>query len=100
MAQTTIATQVHQSLDVHGHFATQIAFHRELGDFVAQLFHIGIADVLDLGGGDHSGGSTNLLRASAPDTVDRSQCDFGMLMIWNVYTGNTSHAATLFIQKS
>src|SRR5690606_38297486 len=26
MTQTTVATEVHQTLDVHGHFATQIAF--------------------------------------------------------------------------
>jgi hypothetical protein len=38
MANATIATQVHQALDAHRDFTTQIALCRQLADFVAQFF--------------------------------------------------------------
>jgi len=34
----------------------------------------------------------DLTRARPPDAVNRGQRDLGMLMVRNVYTGNTSHS--------
>jgi hypothetical protein len=32
MTETTVATNVHQTLDVHGGFTAQVTFNGELGD--------------------------------------------------------------------
>src|SRR5512133_992741 len=40
MAKAAIATNVHQTLDVHGGFATQITFNGEFSHFVAHLFKL------------------------------------------------------------
>jgi hypothetical protein len=50
-----VATQVHQTLDVHGQFTTQIAFDDELGDFVTQLFQFAVVQILDLLVGRNAG---------------------------------------------
>jgi hypothetical protein len=33
MTNSTVTTQIHQTLDIHGNFTTQVAFYRELTDF-------------------------------------------------------------------
>src|SRR5665647_1022479 len=51
MAHATVTAQIHQTLDVHGNFTAQIAFHLKPGDFIAQLLNFGIVQILDLGRG-------------------------------------------------
>src|SRR5262245_42187392 len=41
MTLAAVAAQVHQTLDVHGHFAAQIAFDGKFADLLAQLVHLG-----------------------------------------------------------
>src|SRR3954470_4349924 len=48
MAEAAIAADVHQSLDVHRRLATQVAFDGEESDLVADLFEIGVGQILDL----------------------------------------------------
>jgi hypothetical protein len=40
MAETAVATDVHQTLDVHRGFTTQVTLDGELADLVADLFQI------------------------------------------------------------
>src|SRR5580658_3010755 len=42
VAQATPGAQIHQSLDVHRHFAAQIAFHRPLRHLRADRGHFGL----------------------------------------------------------
>ena len=42
MAQATIATEVHQTLDVHRHFTTQVTLDGEFTYFVTQTIHLRI----------------------------------------------------------
>src|SRR5512139_1504648 len=49
MTQATIATQIHQALDIHGDFTTQITFNREFANLITQLLHIGVTNVFDFG---------------------------------------------------
>ena len=48
MAQTTITTKVHQTLDVHGNFAPKIAFDLVIPvDRLADLQHISVGKLID-----------------------------------------------------
>ena len=49
MTQTAVATEVHQTLDVHVDFATQVTFGGDLRDFVTQLIDLLVAQVLAAG---------------------------------------------------
>jgi len=45
MTVATVATEVHQTLDAHGHFAAQVAFDGEFADLGAQRFEFGFGQV-------------------------------------------------------
>jgi hypothetical protein len=55
MTHTAVATQVHQTLDVHGQFTTQIAFDDEFCYFIAQLFQFAVVQIFDLFIGRNTG---------------------------------------------
>ena len=95
MTQTAVATQVHQTLDVHGQLTAQIAFHDELGDFVTQLFQLVIVQVLDLLVGRNAGSSANVLCARTANTIDGGQADYGVLMVGDVDPCNTCQSLFL-----
>src|SRR5690606_38451365 len=73
MTEAAVAADVHQTLDVHRRFATQVAFDRELGDLVADLFQIGVRQVLDLLRVVDASGFADLASARAADAEDRRQ---------------------------
>ena len=56
MAQAAVAAQIHQALDRHTHFATQVAFDDELADFGAQALDFRLGQVTDFGGGSDACG--------------------------------------------
>ena len=95
MTHAAVATQVHQTLDVHGQFAAQVAFHDKLADFVAQFLEFVIVQVLDLLVGRDTGCVADLLRTRTANTVDSRQADNGVLMIWDVNPCNTCHSLFL-----
>jgi hypothetical protein len=97
MAQAAIAGEVHQSLDVHRHFATQIALDRVVpvdglanaDDFVvAERVHA--ARLLD------PDFSTDLLGFRRTDPVDVLKSDHDTLGGRNVHTGYTSQSPNSF----
>lgn len=50
MTQTTVATEVHQTLDFHVDFATQVTFSGELRHFATQQLNLLVAQIFDLSG--------------------------------------------------
>ena len=94
MAHPAIAPQIHEALDTHRHFTTQVTLDGELRDFVAQPFHVRLGQILDLDGAANAGRITDLLRTSAPNTENRGQRDLGVLVVGNVYPCNAGHAFT------
>jgi hypothetical protein len=40
MSKAPIAPDIHQALDVHGGFSTQITLNCELGDFITNFFQL------------------------------------------------------------
>ena len=83
--------EVHQPLDVHRGFATQVAFDDELGDGVTDFLLIAVRQVLDLLVVGNAAGFADLARARTTDAEDRRQADFGVLVRRNVDTSNTCH---------
>src|SRR6185369_4423516 len=95
MTEASVAAQVHQALDVDRHLAAQIAFDRDATDFLADLFQIGVGQVLDLSVKGHPGRFADLLRGRTADAVDRGQADLGVLVGRNVDTSNACHVRFL-----
>ena len=50
MAETTVTTDVHQTLDVHRRLATQVTFDGEQSDLITDLFEISVSQILDFFG--------------------------------------------------
>jgi hypothetical protein len=49
VSQATVATEIHEALDVHVNFAAQVALDRFLGDFVANLIEFFLVEVGNFG---------------------------------------------------
>jgi hypothetical protein len=62
MAETAVATDVHQTLDVHRGLAAQVTLDRHCADLVADLFQVPVGQVLDLLGVRNAVASQILLR--------------------------------------
>jgi hypothetical protein len=91
MAQTAPRAEIHQTLDVHRNLTPQVALDGEFRDLLAQLFHIAVRQVLDLGRVLDAGRGADRARAATAYAVNRGQRDFRMLMIRNVDATNTGH---------
>ena len=72
-------------------FAAQVALDRELRDLLADLVHLGVREVLDLGGVLDAHRLADQPRARTSDAVDRRQRDRGVLVVRDVDAGNTGH---------
>src|SRR5690242_14667610 len=91
VAKTAVATQIHQTLDGDTHLATQIAFDNVLGDFVAELLHLTLAEGLDRRGRNHSGVRADLLGPAAADAVDALQADPDVFLDRQIDTRDARH---------
>src|SRR5690606_10998218 len=95
VAQATVATQIHQALDLHIHFTTQVAFGIHLGYFATQLFDLLVSQILDFCCRINAGSSTDFLCSGATNTKDVGQRDNSVLVIRNVNACNTGHSVEL-----
>jgi hypothetical protein len=95
MAQTTVGTEIHETLDVHRGFAAKIAFHlivavdgfadrKNLG--VSQLMHAALCRDTDL--------LDDLLSEFRTDPVDIGQSDDNTLLSRDVDASYTGHACS------
>jgi hypothetical protein len=91
MAESAVAANVHQSLDVHGCLATQITFDRELSDLVPDFLQVTIGQVFDLLGIRNATGFADFASASASDSKNGGQANFGMLLRRNIDASDTCH---------
>jgi hypothetical protein len=100
MAEATVATDVHQSLDVHGRFATQITFDGELTNLVADFFQVTVSQILDLLGIGDATSFANFSGAGATNPENGSQANFRMLLRRNIDTSDTCHFCPLKLLQS
>src|SRR5690554_5609995 len=100
VADTTVAAEVHQALDVHADFAAQIAFEGQLRNLTAQRVELLLGQIANLGGWRDSGGRAQRLRRGRTDPIDVAQGNHHVLVVWYVDTGNTGHIFTPISLKS
>ena len=91
MPNTSVATEVHQALDVHRRLTAQVTFDHEIRDDITNTGYFGFRQVLNRRFGCNAGGLTNLLRTGVADPIDRGQSNNDVLVNRNVYTCYTSH---------
>jgi hypothetical protein len=91
VAESAVATNVHQTLDVHGGLATQVTFDSELGDLIANFFQIPVGQILDLLGISDATSFANFASAGATDSKDSRQANFRMLLRRNIDASDTCH---------
>jgi hypothetical protein len=94
VANATIATQIHQSLDVHRYLAAKIALDLVFADFRPKPIDLVFGKRLNPRILCHTGRGADLSRAATANTVDSRQGDDRMLAIGDVYTGDTRHSGT------
>ena len=97
MTQATVTAKVHQTLDVHLNFTTQVTFNGEVridvltdgqNFCVGQFVHAACAlDAYSFADG---------FSRCVADTCDISECDRHPLVCRDVYAGNTCHVVFLF----
>jgi hypothetical protein len=92
VAETTVATEIHQSLDVHVDLTTKVAFDLEvLVDALADLLDVGVVEILGALALGNPRNLTDLLRVMRADSVDVLQRNHRMFPTWKVDTCDTSH---------
>jgi len=95
MTKSTIAPNVHQTLDVHGGLTTEVTLNGELRDFVADFFQVPIGEVLDFFGVIDATRNANFARASATNAKNSRQTHFRVLVGRNVDASDTCHVRPL-----
>src|SRR5262245_33268590 len=95
MTHATPGAQIHQTLDVHGHFTTQIAFDDPLCNLRAQRRDFGVGQVLHPGGRIDACQLAAVFRTRAADAVDVGKPHPYVLVHRDVDAGNTCHGLTL-----
>jgi hypothetical protein len=91
MTEATVATDVHQSLDVHGCFTTEVTLNRELRDLVANFFQIPVSQIFDFLGIRDATSFANFACAGATDPEDGCQANFRMLLRRNIDASDACH---------
>jgi hypothetical protein len=91
MSKTTIATQVHQALDIDRHLSTKITLNRETTNLLSKTLEIRIRQILYLAIKGHATINTQLLCSRPANAIDRHQTDFRVLVRWDINASDTSH---------
>src|SRR6185437_1419520 len=95
MAQAAIAAEIHQALDVHRHFAAQIAFDEKVAvDRLADLDDLGVGQVVDAALRRDADLVADLLGRA--DAMDVAQADHDPLLGGNIDAGDTCHVVLRF----
>jgi hypothetical protein len=95
MTNPTVATEIHESLDIHSHFTTEVALDREAGDSIAQSCYLRFTEVFDFRARLYAGLGADTVRTRSTNAVYRRQRDADVLVDWNIDSCNTCHCFTL-----
>src|SRR6185295_16748043 len=96
MAKPPIAAEIHQPLDVHGDFASEIAFHDVVAvDGLANLDDLGLGQIAHAPACRDTDFFANILGVGRTDAVDVAQGDLHALVGWNVDASNARHVGLL-----
>jgi len=100
MPQAAVASQIHQPLDIHCHFAPQIAFDAVLAvNQLSDTQNFGIGQFLHPTLGGYADLAADVFRGLAPNPMNIGQGNFDSLLRWYIYASNARHLRT-FIRLS
>ena len=92
VAQSSVAPDVHEHLDVLIHFASQIALDLVLSlDYLAKLDNFGLAEMVGLGASVDTSAATDLEGLRAPDPVDVGERNFDSLLAGQINASDSCH---------
>ena len=92
MPEPTKCSGIHQSLDVHRHFFTQIAFHAIVTfDDFSNLDDFVFTDILHANGSVDSGLFQNRLSGNTANPLHIRQTDIDPFVFWQIHARNTRH---------
>src|SRR5690554_969185 len=91
MTQTTMTSEILQTLNVHLYFTTQIALDRHLGDFSSKCIKLFVCKVFDLQARINTGCIAKLLSCRPANTKNVGERDNSMFVIGYIDTGYTCH---------
>jgi hypothetical protein len=92
VAEPTVATEVHEPLDVHVDLATKVTLDLEvLVDALTDLFDVCVVEILGAFALGDTGELADLLRMMRADPVDVLQRNHCMFATWKVDACDTSH---------
>jgi len=94
MPNSTITAKVHQTLDVHGYFATKITLDSELGNFSTKRFNFTLGQILNLCIFRYTRSLADTSGAGRTDPIDLGQRNDSVLTIGNIDACNTGHQVT------
>ena len=96
MAMSSITSKVHQPLDVHRYFTTQVAFHFKLRRFRPKFFSLLFTQILHLDIACNTSVVAYLLRSGTADSKYGGQANLNMLVVRQV---NSSYSCHVLVSK-
>jgi hypothetical protein len=94
MTHATVATEVHEALDVHGNLTAEISFDGQLRHLCAERTDLGLSEVLGLGGRRHTGGRANDPRRRTANAEDVRQTNYDVLIHRDINPGDACHVCS------
>ena len=91
MTDAPVATEVHQTLDIHRRLATEIALDDEVGDGISNTGHFGLGKILHHRVRRDASRFADLLRARIANAVDRGQRNHNVFVDRNIDACNSCH---------
>jgi hypothetical protein len=95
MSEATVATNVHQSLDVHGGLAAQITLNGERIDLLADFFQLRVGQIFDFFSIVNPTRHANFAGAGSANAENSRQAHFSVLVRRNIDTSDTCHVRPL-----
>jgi hypothetical protein len=96
MAKSAVTAEIHEALDVHRDFASEIPFDLVFPvDHFANAQNFRVRKIVHAAFGGNAGLLADFARGFPPDSVNISQSDFDALLTGDVDSSNPCHRASL-----
>jgi hypothetical protein len=91
VTQAAVAAQIHQSLDIHGDFPTEVTLDGHFSNLGTQVVELRLAEFTHFDALFHTTGTAKTLRLGTTHTKDVGKRDHGVLVVRYIDPGYTSH---------
>jgi hypothetical protein len=92
VTQAAVAAEIHQALDIHSNFATEVALDDVVAvDRLADLQHLGVRQLVDAALGRDANPLADLLGKLGPDAMDVLKRNQNALLRRDIHTSYAGH---------